>query len=413
ITILFNSLPSIYSQNKLIPDSIKGDTVYLHSIVINEDQIVIKRNSYEEALETAKSTIENLKWFLLIIIGFIGALFTWIKYRDDKKLNESIVSYENKLVESKNQLDEKVKEIVLLEIKVNDNYKKYEELIKNFIEIDTKFNNFKKELPTLEARLTGAIEKSEFETNISKAYRLIDQASLKIKDKDFNKTLELLNTAIQLLPKNDDIITYAYDLRGQCQFELDNFNLAIEDWEKAVEINKEPAYSLNNLGNIYVLLNNLPKAITFYESSLSMENSYITRINLILTKLELDKNVEVLAELQKVNEIIEESDKSFMEIIWAIYFAYKNNEEQALKHIDESKNFERTDMDNNYLARVYSQLYTINKNPDYKSKVLFYLLKAIENKTYSIKKYCISKRFEHFKEDIDFISSLAKCNGSR
>ncbi|HRE11549.1 MAG TPA: hypothetical protein PLN22_12105, partial [Ignavibacteria bacterium] len=82
---------------------------------------------------------------------FIGALFTWIKYRDDKKLNESIVSYENKLVESKNQLDEKVKEIVLLEIKVNDNYKKYEELIKNFIEIDTKFNNFKKELPTLEA----------------------------------------------------------------------------------------------------------------------------------------------------------------------------------------------------------------------------------------------------------------------
>ncbi|HRE12483.1 MAG TPA: hypothetical protein PLN22_16865, partial [Ignavibacteria bacterium] len=69
ITILFNSLPSIYSQNKLIPDSIKGDTVYLHSIVINEDQIVIKRNSYEEALETAKSTIENLKWFLLIIIG--------------------------------------------------------------------------------------------------------------------------------------------------------------------------------------------------------------------------------------------------------------------------------------------------------------------------------------------------------
>ncbi|HRE11548.1 MAG TPA: tetratricopeptide repeat protein, partial [Ignavibacteria bacterium] len=93
---------------------------------------------------------------------------------------------------------------------------------------------------------------------------------MKIKDKDFNKTLELLNTAIQLLPKNDDIITYAYDLRGQCQFELDNFNLAIEDWEKAVEINKEPAYSLNNLGNIYVLLNNLPKAITFYESSLSM-----------------------------------------------------------------------------------------------------------------------------------------------
>src|SRR5574344_2431057 len=55
---------------------------------------------------------------------------------------------------------------------------------------------------------------------------------------------------------------------GNCYFKQRNFQMAINVWEKAIEVNPLDSYAYANLGNLYFAQNNIEKAISVWTGAL-------------------------------------------------------------------------------------------------------------------------------------------------
>lgn len=413
LTFLFSLtiLSTIYCQNNTVRDSVKKDTVYIHNINTNDNKITIDKNSYDQALDIAKSTIENLKWLLLVFIGVISGAFTWIKYRDDKRIKESINSFEKKLIDSQDKLNEKVKEISVLEGKIVDNYKKYENLMDKFEEVDKKFNKLKDEMPMLELKIENSITRVNKEVNLSQAYRMLELGNIKFNEKNFKEAYNNFDQAINYLPNDDPRLSEAYNGRGSSNYRLDNYNLAIEDIKHAISLKPNVEQYYNILANVYSTLNNFSEAISNYSKSISLNNKssilYINRGTEYVEDNDLEKGIIDLNIGQSL--AMDNSEKAYAYIGFAVYFGYQGNETECIRNLENasqlnpSRSFYLT-------ACSYAFLFKTTKKDEYKSKALQFLKEGIENKTLTLKRICISHVFEHLKNDKEFIDLIGKCS---
>ena len=99
------------------PDSIKGDTVYVHTVQIDDGRVSIEREAYDEAIKAIKSihTYQNVFIIVLIALLGIGGILGWRQLAGYKSKLENYQAESEKargeLQEIKKGFDEQCKEI--------------------------------------------------------------------------------------------------------------------------------------------------------------------------------------------------------------------------------------------------------------------------------------------------------------
>lgn len=101
-----------------------------------------------------------------------------------------------------------------------------------------------------------------------------DQAALALwrggKYSDPNKAAQYWSTVIQSDPNSAE----AYNNRGLAYYNLNQFQKAIKDFDKAISINSEYAVAFNNRGNAYYSLGQFTQALTNFTESLKFNSKY-------------------------------------------------------------------------------------------------------------------------------------------
>jgi len=88
-----------------------------------------------------------------------------------------------------------------------------------------------------------------------------------MKNEQFKEALPVLHEAIDHY--KDKMLFY--NLRGVCHFELQNYQAAIENYDKAIELDSSNYKPYYNRGNTYFALNNYPKARRDFERAIALQ----------------------------------------------------------------------------------------------------------------------------------------------
>jgi tetratricopeptide (TPR) repeat protein len=145
----------------------------------------------------------------------------------------------------------------------------------------------------------------------------------------YEEAIEDYNKAIELNPKNAE----AYNNRGNAHSELNKHEEAIEDFNKAIELDPKYAEAYNNRGNAYYELNKHEEAIEDFNKAIELNPNFAAAYNnrgitLVQTNEELDK---AIGDFKHARDLSEGKDKERMlgVIEWA-----KARKEMNMKNWD-------------------------------------------------------------------------------
>jgi len=178
--------------------------------------------------------------------------------------------------------------------------------------------------------------------NRGNAYNFKGQFELAIAD--FNRGLE-----IQPNYKN------FYNNRAQSYYLLDSLDLALQDLDKAIRL--DPGYldAYRNKGQVLYSMEDYDYAVRVYSKVINMAPYralfYLARAE---AYLKLDKSEEALADFQKAAEVHPRSYKAFYEI--GRWYSRKLNFQQALLHLEKARELNPLHPDiYNEIGNVYNQ----------------------------------------------------------
>ena len=165
-----------------------------------------------------------------------------------------------------------------------------------------------------------------------------------LKEEDYEKSEQFLNKAIELDPK----IAFAYEVRGNLYFTLEEFDQAISNFGEAIKLYPEYAEAYNNRGFAYFKLRRLNEAVGEYSIAIELDPklakaygnrglAYCELKQLGKAMRDCDKAIEldpklaeaynnrglVYYELEQFNEAIKDYDKA-IELDQKITRAYYN-----------------------------------------------------------------------------------------
>ena len=136
--------------------------------------------------------------------------------------------------------------------------------------------------------------------------------------KEYDKAIEDYTKAIQL----NSAYEFAYNNRGLAWYENKEYDKAIEDITKAVQLNPGYANGFRNLGDVYKAMGEFEKAITNYEKAVELSEAFSW------LKSDID---ELKAKTSKIDEIkVEEANKGET----SLYFLVKTIEALNISDID-------------------------------------------------------------------------------
>ncbi|MFX0048935.1 MAG: tetratricopeptide repeat protein [Candidatus Hermodarchaeota archaeon] len=137
---------------------------------------------------------------------------------------------------------------------------------------------------------------------------LLKKASLFYKKRDFPKALKNLDLALENFLEEEDIknVIISHNELGLIHEETGFFDQAIYHFDRALNYldelsdNTKKIYVLNNLGNVYYLINDLENSYKYYQEALSLADRENLEIDAIKTSSNL---VEVLLSLKDFNRV--------------------------------------------------------------------------------------------------------------
>lgn len=124
-------------------------------------------------------------------------------------------------------------------------------------------------------------------TSRSREYNTMGSALVKLKK--YSEAIENYNKAIELDPDWDVPLNH----RGYCELELGNLEKAYQDINKAREMNPDNSYAWMNLGLYYLKLNQFENALTYFEEARKI------RPDTKLIALHLAKTYEIIGDTEK------------------------------------------------------------------------------------------------------------------
>lgn len=97
-----------------------------------------------------------------------------------------------------------------------------------------------------------------------------NRASMKFLKQDFQGAIKDFDKAVEINPNNPDL----YLNRGYLKHILRDYNSAMEDYNKAISLNKSFAFAYNNRGVLKVALNDTKGALEDYAKALEINKKY-------------------------------------------------------------------------------------------------------------------------------------------
>ncbi len=165
-------------------------------------------------------------------------------------------------------------------------------------------------------------------------YRLA--ISCYIQDKDF-KNAQILSKELQLKykPKPNDLITYGYIL-----IEKKQLDKALLEFEKALKIDNNNIYALNN--RAYVLINqlNFNDAILDLDKAISLNSNFAYAFNNRgFAKIKLGLLDEGYVDLEKSLEL--DDKNAYVYFSYGVYYYEKGEKDKALEYFEKSHELDK------------------------------------------------------------------------
>ncbi len=141
--------------------------------------------------------------------------------------------------------------------------------------------------------------------------------SLYLQNEEADKAIESLQISRSLAPAEESGILFTL---GSAYFQKGNYQAAIENIEKGLEVEPNAVEALFDLGNSYLMLKNYSKALSSYEQAYNKEQKFWPAINNIgLVKYEQGDVTGAIEEWEKVLEIESEAAEPQLAIAVAWY----------------------------------------------------------------------------------------------
>lgn len=130
------------------------------------------------------------------------------------------------------------------------------------------------------------------QTNHNRAIILNNRGNAYYYKGQYDRAIEDYNKAIELNPN----YTYAYYNRGLAYYQKVQYDLAIENYNKAIYLDPNDAHAYNNRGNVYYHKLQYDRAIEDYNEAIKLDPNYTyaynNRGNVYYTKGQYDRAIE-------------------------------------------------------------------------------------------------------------------------
>ena len=214
-----------------------------------------------------------------------------IKKQAQKESEQLIKSIKDKAEEETKKLIEENNRNIKISNLFNSAYQAY-----NNKEYETSINYYNQIIEMTDNLLNGYDENSEeyskYKNNISKAY--YNRGVAKNDLKQYEEAIKDYDKAIELNPNYSE----AYNNRGKDKYNLGLYKEAIEDFNKAIELNPNNSNSYNFRGNAKYNLKLYKEAIKDYDKAIELNPHYsntysnigLNKINLVLYEEDIELN---------------------------------------------------------------------------------------------------------------------------
>jgi tetratricopeptide (TPR) repeat protein len=176
----------------------------------------------------------------------------------------------------------------------------------------------------------------------------VGQASVAIKEKEYDRAIDNLDRALAINPDNPE----ALNLAGMARFFKKDYKIAEANFAKAISLSPSYASALNNLGNLYFMTGRLEKAEELLKKALEISprlaSAYYSLGALLLQVGRTDEAITYLTKGLDLDPSYLDSHKSLIastgaqgsaesEFAWARVYASRGDVEKTLVHLESAK----------------------------------------------------------------------------
>ena len=251
------------------------------------------------------------------------------------------------------------------------------------------------------------------------------------KKKDYKAALKNINEALNIIEQGNADSKHLIDLyyaAGLCNFQLKNYENALENFQKSLTLDKQKNYLVyNNIGRCHDKLKNYEKAIEFFSKSFAYSNNkyYIALYNHGLSLYEIKhKKFEAY---QIFESIITDYNEEFGPAYFSLgkYYSDINDRKNAIEYFDKAIKYDPNNLESYLLKgncfnrlKRYSESIDcfdtiISQNPEFKFGLAYYnkanSLKELNRLEDAIQCYQQAILYLGDKKDGDYYYNLGLC----
>jgi len=308
------------AEGQIQPDSVKGDTVFVHTIQLDDGRVAIEREVYESALDSLERMNEFLKWFLISIAALATALLSlmqWWQNRTKREYIRQMKSWDKSYKEFK----KKKTELAELEEKLTNKCEEAEQTISN-IDVKTKElvdNGVNTLSGKLGPKIKEAMEQAVKAVSMSRAFKEFEDADDKANKKDFRSAVESYDKGVEYfkpyIEEEKELISAAFIDRSIAKRNLEDYNGAIADCDEIIKLygedNPEAAGGFNSRGVVYLEKGDYELAEDDFNKALSLDPKHAyahgSLAILALYKNQITDSIKLFREAISLDENIKQA----------------------------------------------------------------------------------------------------------
>lgn len=176
----------------------------------------------------------------------------------------------------------------------------------------------------------------------------VEQGSLAIKSKDYDRAIDNLSRALTLNPDSVE----ALNLMGMAWFYKKDYPTAESKFTRAISLNASFSPAYNNLGNLYVMTGRMDKAEEYLKKAIGISpkltSAYYSLGALLLQSGRTDEAMPYLSKGLDLDPTYLDTYKAFIattddkgspesEFAWARVYASRGDVERTLSHLEKAK----------------------------------------------------------------------------